>query len=57
MEFNQGSELLEICSEKNIPISRVMKLRETEFSRISEEEVDEKMKKSWRSCAVPQKNL
>ena len=46
MEFNQGSELLEICSEKNIPISRVMKLRETEFSRISEEEVDEKMKKS-----------
>ena len=42
MEFNQGSELLEICSEKNIPISRVMKLRETEFSRISEEEVDEK---------------
>lgn len=31
MEFNQGSELLEICSEKNIPISRVMKLREQSF--------------------------
>lgn len=46
MEFNQGSELLEICRAQNMPISRVMKLRETEFSQISEAEVEEKMKKS-----------
>ncbi|MFQ7549572.1 MAG: hypothetical protein ACLRMZ_03705 [Blautia marasmi] len=46
MEFNQGSELLDLCREQDMPISRVMKLRETEFSRISEEEVEEKMIKS-----------
>ena len=46
MEFNQGSELLEICRAQNMPISRVMKLRETEFSQISEAEVEKKMKKS-----------
>ncbi len=44
MEFNQGSELLEICRAQNMPISRVMKLRETEFSQISEAEVEKKMK-------------
>ena len=48
MEFNQGSELLDLCREQDIPISRAMKLRETEFSRISEEEVEQKMKKSLK---------
>lgn len=46
MDFNYGEELLALCREKELPISRVMKLREVEFSGITEEEVEEKMRRS-----------
>lgn len=31
MNFTNGKQLLEICSEKHIPISRAMFLRETDY--------------------------
>lgn len=46
MDFNYGSELLELCERNQLSISEVMKKRETEFSQISEEEVEKRMKKS-----------
>ena len=44
MEFNNGAELLKLCQETGFPISQIMKKREAEFSRISEEEVEKKMR-------------
>lgn len=46
MDFNHGSELLKLCEESGMPISQVMKKREAEFSKITEEEVEEKMRKA-----------
>lgn len=46
MDFNYGAELLALCSENEMPISRIMKLREAEFSETTEEEIDKKMRKS-----------
>ena len=57
MDFNYGTELLELCEKNQLPISEVMKKREAEFSQISEEEVERKMKKSLeimrRSAKIP----
>ena len=36
MEFNHGTELLELCEKNKMPISLAMKKRETEFSGITE---------------------
>ena len=44
MEFNNGAELLELCQETGFPISQIMKKREAEFSKISEAEVEKKMR-------------
>lgn len=44
MEFNNGAELLELCQETGFPISQIMKKREEEFSKISEAEVEKKMR-------------
>lgn len=46
MEFNHGLELLQLCEATGLSISQIMKKRETEFSGISEEEVDKKMEKA-----------
>ena len=48
MEFNHGTELLELCEKNKMPISLVMKKREAEFSGITEEEVEKKMRKAWK---------
>ena len=44
MEFNNGAELLELCQKTGFPISQIMKKREAEFSKISEAEVEKKMR-------------
>lgn len=44
MDFNHGTELLKLCEENKLPISQVMVKREAEFSKITEKEVEEKMK-------------
>lgn len=46
MDFNHGTELLKLCKDSGLKISQVMKEREMEFSHISGQEVDEKMKKA-----------
>lgn len=46
MEFNHGTELLKLCEELSMPISAVMKLRETEVFKTTEEEVERKMRKA-----------
>ena len=60
MEFNHGTELLELCEKNKMPISLVMKKREAEFSGITEEEVEKKMRKAWKimkeSARKPLKN-
>lgn len=60
MDFNYGTELLELCEKNHLSISEVMKKREMEFSQISEEEVERKMKKSLdimrRSAKEPLEN-
>ena len=43
MDFNYGTELLQLCETYQMPIWQVMKKRETKFSQMSEEQVDEKM--------------
>ena len=48
MEFNHGTELLELCEKNKMPISLAMKKREAEFSGITEEEVEKKMRKAWK---------
>ncbi len=60
MEFNNGAELLELCEETGFPISQIMKTREAEFSKISEAEVEKKMRKALEimrnSAKEPLKN-
>lgn len=46
MDFNHGTELLKLCEKEKLPISQVMKKREADFSGITQEEVEEKMKKA-----------
>lgn len=44
MDFRNGLELLDICKKENLPISKVMKLREITCGTLTTEEVDEKLK-------------
>lgn len=44
MEFNHGTELLELCEKLGKPISAVMKLRETEIFQTPQQEVEQKMR-------------
>ena len=46
MEFNHGTELLELCEKLGKPISAVMKLRETEIFQTPQQEVEQKMRKA-----------
>lgn len=46
MDFRSGKELLELCGQTGLPISRIMKKREMELQGISEQEADRKMSKS-----------
>lgn len=46
MDFNHGSELLKLCQDNHMPVSRVMKIREAELTKVSEEEVEQKMRKA-----------
>lgn len=46
MDFHSGKALLEICEQKNMPISEVMRRREEFLKDTSEEECDRKMKKA-----------
>lgn len=43
MNFTNGKQLLELCEEKHLPISRTMFLRETVYLEQSAEEVSNKM--------------
>ncbi len=45
MDFKNGQELLELCREENVPISTIMKFRETTNGISSMEEVEQKMEK------------
>jgi len=44
MDFFTGQELLNICKEKELPISAIMKERELSCGTLSEQEVDSKLK-------------
>lgn len=44
MDFYNGKELIQKCSEKNLPISDIMKLREIALSSMKKEEIDAKMR-------------
>lgn len=46
MDFNHGTELLQLCAEQGLSISQVMKIRETEISQMRGEEVEVKMRKA-----------
>ena len=46
MDFNYAGELLKLCEETKLPISEVMKRREMDFSSMTAQEVEEKMRKS-----------
>lgn len=46
MDFNYAGELLRLCEETKLPISEVMKRREMDFSSMTAQEVEEKMRKS-----------
>lgn len=43
MDFLSGQELLDLCKEKNLPISAIMKQREISNSSLSEEKIDSKL--------------
>lgn len=43
MDFKNASELLELCRKNRMPVSEVMKLRETELGETSEEEANNRM--------------
>ena len=43
MDFYNGKDLLEKCKESQLPISSVMKLRETTTGSLSLEEVEKKL--------------
>lgn len=47
MNFTNGKQLLEICSEKHIPISRAMFLRETDYLEQDPVEVTRKMEHAY----------
>jgi L-serine dehydratase len=47
MNFTTGSELLKICEEESIPISRVMMVREISYLEKEEKEVWSKMEQAW----------
>ncbi|SHO44961.1 L-serine ammonia-lyase, iron-sulfur-dependent, subunit alpha [Anaerocolumna xylanovorans] len=47
MEFKTGKTLLQLCREKNLPISEIMLLRETEISQMGREEIYHRMSHSW----------
>lgn len=42
-EFKNASELLALCSEKNLPISEIMRQREIRIGEMPETEVDARM--------------
>ena len=44
MDFNYAGELLKLCEETKLPISEVMKRREMDFSSMTAQEVEEKMR-------------
>lgn len=46
MDFYNGKELLKRCQELHLPISEIMKLRETTNGSLSEEDVNCKLKKA-----------
>ena len=57
MDFYSGKELIEKCQENNLPISDIMKLRETTTGSLSPEEVDKKLETALsimkRSATTP----
>lgn len=48
MNFINGKQLLEICSEKHIPISQAMFLRETNYLEQDPVDVTRKMERGSR---------
>lgn len=46
MDFYNGKELLEKCQENQLPISEIMKLRETTTGSLSAEKVEKKLQKA-----------
>ena len=47
MNFINGKQLLEICSEKHIPISQAMFLRETNYLEQDPVDVTRKMERAY----------
>ena len=47
MNFTNGKQLLEICSEKHIPVSQAMFLRETDYLEQDPVEVTRKMEHAY----------
>lgn len=47
INFKTGASLLQICNDKNIPISEVMLLRETKYLGFDYKEVWSKMEHAW----------
>jgi len=47
MDFLSGQALLEICTEKRLPISAVMKQRELDAELLSAKAIDEKLNTVW----------
>lgn len=57
MDFNYAGELLKLCEETKLPISEVMKRREMDFSSMTAQEVEEKMRKSLEIMKTAAKSL
>ena len=46
MDFYNGHDLLNKCQDRNLPISAVMRLRETSNGSLTDEEIDKKLKRA-----------
>ena len=44
MDFFTGKELVKVCKIEKLPISEIMKIRETTIGSLSSEEIDSKLK-------------